>query len=82
MERYTVNNYGGTGVVGLLGVAFVILKLTGIIDWSWWWVLAPFWLVFAVIMALIVYVVGFALFKDWQEARAKEKQKEKQNADN
>lgn len=34
---------GGIGVLGLLGVAFVVLKLTGFIDWSWWWVTLPFW---------------------------------------
>lgn len=34
---------GGIGVLGLLGVAFVILKLCNVIDWSWWWVTAPFW---------------------------------------
>lgn len=33
----------GVDVVGLLGVAFVVLKLMGIIDWSWWWVTLPFW---------------------------------------
>lgn len=33
----------GVGVLGLLGVAFVVLKLTEVIDWSWWWVLIPFW---------------------------------------
>jgi hypothetical protein len=38
-------NTGGsnTGIVGLLGIAFVILKLTGQINWSWWWLLLPFW---------------------------------------
>lgn len=34
---------GGIGVLGLLGVAFVVLKLAGVIAWSWWWVTAPFW---------------------------------------
>lgn len=34
---------GGVGILGLLGVAFVILKLCGVINWSWWWVTAPFW---------------------------------------
>lgn len=33
----------GAGVVGLLGVAFVVLKLCKVIHWSWWWVTAPFW---------------------------------------
>ena len=31
----------------LLLVAFVVLKLTGVIDWSWWWVLSPIWITFA-----------------------------------
>jgi hypothetical protein len=35
---------GGIGVCGALGVAFVVLKLCGVIGWSWWWVLAPFWI--------------------------------------
>jgi len=46
----------GTNIIGLLGIAFVILKLMGFIDWSWWWVTIPFWggLV-AVIIVLGVY---------------------------
>lgn len=31
------------GILGLLGLLFVALKLTGVIAWSWWWVTAPFW---------------------------------------
>ncbi len=34
---------GGIGLGGALTVLFVGLKLTGHIDWSWWWVLAPLW---------------------------------------
>ena len=45
---------GGIGVTGLLGVAFVVLKLTGHIDWSWWWVLAPFWVPVALVVAFAV----------------------------
>ena len=40
----------GIGVLGLLGVAFVVLKLTGVIDWSWWWVTLPFWIGIAVVI--------------------------------
>jgi phosphoglycerol transferase MdoB-like AlkP superfamily enzyme len=43
MSEKTTTSSGGIGVLGLLGVAFVVLKLTGFIDWSWWWVTAPFW---------------------------------------
>ena len=28
----------------LLLVAFIVLKLTGVISWSWWWVFAPLWI--------------------------------------
>ncbi len=33
----------GVGFCGLLSVAFIVLKLTGHIAWSWWWVLSPIW---------------------------------------
>ena len=36
-------------IPGLLGIAFVVLKLCGVIDWSWWWVTAPWWVVAVVI---------------------------------
>lgn len=32
------------GLGELLLVAFVVLKLCGVIDWSWWWVLSPAWI--------------------------------------
>lgn len=44
---------GGIGFTGLLAIAFIVLKLTGVIDWSWWWVLAPLWLGFALVALLI-----------------------------
>lgn len=34
----------GIGLAPLLAVAFIVLKLTGVIAWSWWWVLAPIWI--------------------------------------
>lgn len=47
----------GVSTLGLLGVLFVGLKLTGFIDWSWWWVTAPFWGGLAIV-AVILIVVG------------------------
>jgi len=43
MAKQTESKSSGIGVLGLLGVAFVVLKLTGVINWSWWWVTVPFW---------------------------------------
>ena len=31
----------GIGFCGLLTIAFIVLKLTKYIDWSWWWVISP-----------------------------------------
>jgi hypothetical protein len=46
----------GVSAIGLLGVLFVGLKLTGYIDWSWWWVTAPFW------GGVALVLFGFAMF--------------------
>lgn len=53
----------GIGVVSVLGVAFVVLKLCGVINWSWWWVLAPFWgqVVIVVVILLIVGICSLVL---------------------
>jgi len=43
----------------LLGVLFIGLKLTGYIDWSWLWVLAPLWIPLALVVAiLLLFVIG------------------------
>ena len=51
----------GIGVVGLLGVVFVILKLLGKITWSWWWVTLPFWGGFAIVIGLLIICGGTAV---------------------
>ena len=51
---------GGIGVLGLLGVAFVVLKLTGYIDWSWWYVTLPFWGGAAVVLGVLLIALLFA----------------------
>lgn len=47
----------GIGVSGLLQVAFIVLKLCGVIDWSWWWVLSPTWISLGLVILLIVVAV-------------------------
>lgn len=41
-DRRVTVDFSGL-ILGLLGIAFVVLKLTHVIDWSWWWVTVPFW---------------------------------------
>ena len=36
------------GISDMLAVLFIGLKLTGHIDWSWWWVLSPVWIAFLI----------------------------------
>ena len=40
-------------ILGILGLIFITLKLTGFIAWSWWWVLSPFWIPLAIIAVLL-----------------------------
>ena len=51
---------GGIGVFGLLGVAFVVLKLVGYIDWSWWYVTLPFWGGAAFALGVLLIALLFA----------------------
>lgn len=55
---------GGIGFCGLLAVALIVLKLTGVINWSWLWVLAPIWIPTAVTIAIIVIVLIVVLVKE------------------
>ena len=50
-----------TSIIGLLGIGFVILKLLGVINWSWWWVLLPFYGGLAIFLGLAL----FALIVAW-----------------
>lgn len=46
-----------TPILGLLGIAFIVLKLTGVIAWSWWWVTAPFWIPLGLAFAILAIVL-------------------------
>ena len=47
----------GIGFTGLLTIAFIVLKLCGVIAWSWLWVLAPLWIPVALAFLLLVIVL-------------------------
>lgn len=48
---------GGVGLGGLLFVAFLVMKLCGVISWSWWWVCAPLWIPVAIFLAFVIIFV-------------------------
>lgn len=45
---------GGIGFFGLLTIVFIVLKLVGLIKWSWIWVLAPMWIPIAIITFIVI----------------------------
>lgn len=51
----------GIGFCGLLTIAFIILKLTKVIDWNWTWVLSPIWIPIA--LGLLILTIAFAIGK-------------------
>jgi len=49
-------------IAGALLVVFIVLKLTGVITWSWLWVLAPFWIPLAIVVLLfVVWIVTIGI---------------------
>lgn len=54
-----VTTSGGIGFTGLLTIAFIILKLIGVINWGWIWVLSPLWISLAIVLVAIVVAFIF-----------------------
>ena len=52
----------GIGFSGLLTILFVALKLTGQIDWSWWWVTSPLWIGAAVVVLILLIAAAVAFW--------------------
>ena len=63
MSNSSSSSSGGIGFAGLLTVAFIVLKLTGVIAWSWVWVLAPLWIGLAIALAVLAVVFCILLFR-------------------
>lgn len=65
MGSKKISSYFGLDTV--LIIIFIVLKLCGLIDWSWWWVLSPVWISFAVAVGLF----AGALLVHWWRNRDK-----------
>ena len=51
----------GFGFPTAIFIVFLTMKLTGYVDWSWWWVTSPLWLPLLVSFA-IVALFGVVVF--------------------
>ena len=55
---------GGIGFTGLLTIAFIVLKLCGVIDWSWMWVLSPIWIsTILIILIVVIWLIALIVKK-------------------
>ena len=63
MKKNTGNKVGGVGYGGILLMIFVVLKLTNLIDWSWWWVLSPLWagIILAIMLLVLIGLLEISL---------------------
>ena len=50
------------GFLEFLTLIFITLKLTGYIDWSWWWVLAPIWIQVGIFVAALLIMLLYYIF--------------------
>lgn len=59
---------GGLSFTTVLFFIFLILKLTNVITWSWWWVTCPLWIgpaVFVAVCLVLVLFLAFSILFKW-----------------
>lgn len=52
MSKNNGNASTGQGYADILLIVFIVLKLCGVIDWSWWWVLSPLWISLGIVILI------------------------------
>uniref|UniRef100_A0A6M3LS67 Transmembrane protein n=1 Tax=viral metagenome TaxID=1070528 RepID=A0A6M3LS67_9ZZZZ len=58
MSNQSTGQASGIGFAGMLTILFIGLKLGGVIDWAWAWVLSPLW---GGAVLVVVFVVAFVI---------------------
>ena len=51
--------FKGIGFTGILTILFIVLKLTGVITWSWFWVLSP--IILSAILTISIGIIAFII---------------------
>ena len=51
------NTHVGLDVSTVLLIVFIVLKLVGVIHWSWIWVLSPLWISWIFIFIIYIYII-------------------------
>jgi len=63
-NRNNNTSKGGIGFTGVLTIAFIVLKLCGVISWGWLWVLSPIWISIGLVLLILVVACIIAAFTD------------------
>ena len=50
-------------IMWFLGIALIVLKLTGLITWPWLWVTAPLWIGFAGLIIVLAFILFFKVLE-------------------
>lgn len=50
----------------IVPLTFLVLKLTGVLSWSWWWVLSPLWISSILFVVCFVAMVAAVV---WEASR-------------
>lgn len=64
----------GIGICGVLTIVFIVLKLVGVINWSWLWVLCSLWidiLLTVIVLVIVAIIDNKARKKTWKSGRIK-----------
>ena len=41
----------------ILFIVFLVLKLTNVINWSWWWITAPLWIPVSIVLVVLFIAI-------------------------
>lgn len=63
MSNNSSSSSSGIGFAGLLTIAFIVLKLCNVIDWSWWWVLSPSFISLGIVIIIVSAFTIFAIYE-------------------
>lgn len=56
-------DFSGLHTCDVLFLIFLVLKLTGQITWSWWWVTAPLWIPLCILALLAGFIIIASIFE-------------------
>ncbi len=54
----------GLSLSAIVFIVLLTLKLSGVIDWSWWWITLPIWWIFPFVIIVIIFALIVLVFEE------------------